>query len=190
MAHETAEANRIALDLLDLHADDRFLDVGFGAGHALASAGRVVTSGFLAGIDHSDVMFRRARARNARLLRCRRLELIPADSTTIPYADDCFNKALSMHTIYFWKDAESQLKELRRVVSSDGRILIGYRPSDDRKFVQAFPTAIYRIRSVAEIEALVVQAGFFRVRTISRRSRSHCLALTVADGRRHDDRGS
>jgi ubiquinone/menaquinone biosynthesis C-methylase UbiE len=187
MAHETAEANRIALDLLDLQAGDRFLDVGFGAGQALAAAGRVVTRGFLAGIDHSDVMFRRARVRNARLLRSRRLELTRADSTNIPYPDGRFNKALSMHTIYFWRDVASQLKEFRRVVSCDGRILIGYRPSNDEKFLHQFPTAIYRIRSIDEIEGLVARAGFSRVRTVSRRSRSHCLALTVADDGRDDD---
>ena len=182
MDQETAEANRTALDLLDLQAEDRFLDVGFGAGHALAAAGHVVTRGSLAGIDHSEVMYRLARARNARLLRCRRLQLTCADSAAIPFPDGQFNKVLSMHTVYFWKDIEAQFKELRRVVSGDGgRVVIGYRPSDDRKFVHEFPADVYRMRSADEIEAAVGQAGFHNVRTIARRSPSYRLAWTVAD---------
>jgi len=184
MAHETAEANRRALDLLDLQPDDRFLDVGCGAGQTLTAAASKVARGFLAGIDHSEVMFRLARATNASLLQCGRLQLICADSTVIPYPDGCFNKALSIHTVYFWKDVEVQLKELRRVVSGGGCLVIGYRPSDDKRFVQEFPPAVYRIRSVDETEKLVARAGFLNVRTIRRQAQSHCMAWTVAGGHR------
>ena len=51
MAHETAVANGIALDLLEC-SDDQVLEIGFGHGRALAAAAEVVTAGFLAGIDH------------------------------------------------------------------------------------------------------------------------------------------
>jgi Methyltransferase domain len=71
---------------------------------ALAAAAEVVTAGFLAGIDHSEVMRRIARSKNSRAVRCGHMELTVADSGHIPYPDRRFNKVLTMHTIYFWRD--------------------------------------------------------------------------------------
>src|SRR6516165_3089565 len=92
MAHETVAENRVALDLLDLQPGDRVLEIGFGHGRSLAAAMASVTNGFVAGIDHSEVMLRIARKRNASALRARRMELTLGDSESLPYPDGRFNK--------------------------------------------------------------------------------------------------
>ena len=51
MAFETADANQVALDLLELHARDCVLEIGFGHGATLRKAVAVVTDGFIAEID-------------------------------------------------------------------------------------------------------------------------------------------
>jgi ubiquinone/menaquinone biosynthesis C-methylase UbiE len=183
MAHETAVANRIALDLLELQPDDQVLDVGCGHGRALAAAAEVVTAGFLAGIDYSEVMIRIARSRNARLLCCGRMELSLADSGRIPYPDCRFNKVLTVHTIYFWPDLKGQIEEIRRVMTDNGRLVIGYRPAEDERFVNEFPESVYRIRPINEMETLVAEAGLRDVETSSQRSSSHLLAWTVVHKR-------
>jgi len=180
MAHETAAENRVALELLDLQASDQVLEVGCGHGRALATAADTITDGFLAGVDHSNVMLRIARSRNAGLLRSGRMELTLGDSEHIPYPDGRFNKAFTVHTIYFWSDPKRQIEEISRVMSNEARLVIGYRPSDDGGLVNEFPASIYAIRSIREVENLVAQAGLRTMKTITRRLSSNLLAWTVA----------
>jgi len=113
---------------------------------ALATAAGTITDGFLAGVDHSNVMLRIARSRSAGLLRSGRMELTLGDSEHIPYPDGRFNKAFTVHTIYFWSDPKRQIEEISRVMSNEARLVIGYRPSDDGGLVSEFPTSIYAIR--------------------------------------------
>lgn len=169
MARETHAANLIALEALELAPEDRVLEVGFGHGRTLATAAKIVTKGRLAGVDPSDVMLRIARKRNAAAIRAGRMELKPGMSAHLPLADAVFNKALAVHTIYFWQHPERDLAEIHRVLAPGGRLVLGFRSSEDETFVQSFPPEIYHIRSLAEVERLVASAGFADVRTVSRR---------------------
>ncbi len=181
MARETLAANRIALDLLGLQPDDQVLEIGCGHGEALAAAAERVIAGFLAGVDHSEVMLRIARSRNARLLRSGRMELMLADSRRIPYPDGRFNKVFATHAIYFWSDLKEQMKEIRRVMSDRGRLVLCYRPLEDASFANAFPESVYSMRSIGQTETLVAQAGFDGVQTSCKRqcstSERQCPAM-------------
>ena len=180
MAHETVAANRVALDLLDLQPGDRVLEIGFGHGRSLAAAMASVADGFVAGIDHSEVMLRIARKRNASSLLSGRMELTLGDSQRLPYPDDRFNKIFTMHTIYFWSDPRRHFEEARRVLSSDGRLVVGYRPSDDRRFAEAFPSSVYHMRSIKDVENLIAEAGLREVQSTARMLSSTFCAWTVA----------
>ncbi len=166
--------------MLDLQASDQVLEVGFGHGRALAAAADIVTDGFLAGVDHSDVMLRIARSRNAGLLRSGHMELTLGDSAHIPYPNGRFNKLFTVHTIYFWPDPERQIEKVNRVMSDDARLVIGYRPSDDGGLVDEFPASVYTIRSIKEVENLVAGAGLQNVKSMTQRLSSNLLAWTVA----------
>ena len=180
MAHETAAANRIALEHLALEPDDRLLEVGCGHGRTLAAAGQRITEGRLAGVDPSAVMLGIARRRNARLLAGGRMELILGSSERLPFDAGSFNKMLSVHTIYFWPEPERDLTELCRVMEPGGRLVIGYRPGEDPAFARDFPSEVYRIRSVATIERLIETAGFSDVETVSQSLGAGLMAWTTA----------
>ena len=180
MAHETAAANRVALDLLDLQPGDRVLEIGFGHGRSLAAAMASVADGFVAGIDHSEVMLRIARKRNASSPLAGRTELTLGDSERLPYPDGRFNQIFAMHTIYVWPDPRRHFEEARRVLSDDGRLVVGYRPSDDRRFAKSFPSSVYHFRSIQDVESLIAEAGLRQVQSTARRSSSSFCAWTVA----------
>lgn len=181
MARETADANRVALDLLALDAGDRLLDVGCGHGAALRTAAEIVTEGFLAGVDHSEVMLRMAERGNALLIANGRMELKLADSRRIPYPDGRFNKAVSMHTIYFWAEPAAHLREISRVLSPGGRLVLGYHPFEDARFAKDFPPSVYAIRPAAEIETIVRACGFPVIRTETVSCSDALMAWTVAE---------
>jgi SAM-dependent methyltransferase len=183
MARETHAANRIALERLDLAADDDVLEVGFGHGRTLAAAAQLVTKGRLAGVDPSEVMLQIARQRNGALLRSGRLDLRLGVSDQLPWAADSFDKAYAVHTIYFWRQPARDLAEIHRVLRPGGRLVLGFRPSEDASFVRDFPAEIYAIRPIAEIERLLAAAGFSGVETCSKALGQSLMAWTVAHKR-------
>ncbi|HZZ34762.1 MAG TPA: class I SAM-dependent methyltransferase [Caulobacteraceae bacterium] len=180
MAHETHAANLVALERLDLQPDDRLVEVGFGHGRTLAAAAERITAGRLAGVDLSEVMLQIARRRNAGLLRAGRMELALGPSERLPFEAESFNKALAVHTIYFWPRPERDLAELHRVMRPGGRLVLGFRPSEDGAFVRDFPSDVYRIRPIAEVEGLLSAAGFSGIETIRRPMGASLMAWTTA----------
>ena len=93
----------------------------------------------------------------ARRCRSRRL--------TIPYGNERFDAALAVHVLYFWTDAISELREIRRVLRPGGRLILGYRPRD-ADAVAALPATVYVLRSTDEVERLLVDAGFHAIRSV------------------------
>jgi SAM-dependent methyltransferase len=180
MARETHAANLVALERLDLAPTDDVLEVGFGHGRTLTAAAQVVTAGRLAGIDPSEVMLQIARQRNAASLRGGRLELNLGVSEHLPWPAASFDKAFAVHTIYFWPQPARDLAEIHRVLRPGGRLVLGYRPSEDPGFARDFPAEIYSIHSVAEIERLVAEAGFSGVETCSKALGHSLMAWTLA----------
>lgn len=159
MAQETAPENDAALRLLDLQPADDLLELGSGHGATLARAAGQAREGRLCGVDFSPVMHRHAQARNRALVRQGRLSFHLAATDRLPFADRCFDKALSVHTVYFWEDPAAHLAEARRVLRPGGRLVLGFRPGEDPGFTAAFPPEVYRIRPEAEVLAAVEQAG-------------------------------
>jgi SAM-dependent methyltransferase len=119
----------------------------------------------------------------AGLLRNGRVELKLGVSEHLPWPADCFDKAYAVHTIYFWRQPARDLAEIHRVLRPGGRLVLGYRPSEDAGFARDFPAEIYNIRSIAEIERLVAEAGFSDVETQTRALGHSLMAWTVAQKR-------
>src|SRR5215216_8076038 len=71
MAHRSSnqKRNSWAVSLLDVRPDDRVLEIGFGPGLAIRELARLAVDGYVCGIDHSELMLRRAKRLNAEGLR-------------------------------------------------------------------------------------------------------------------------
>lgn len=164
MAEETAGENRETLKLLDLQPTDNVLEVGFGHGRTLARAAETVLEGRLAGIDFSDVMVDVAARRNRCAIAGGRMELSHGDSASLPYADNRFDKTYSVHTVYFWPDPARQLGEIFRVLKPGGRMVLGFRSTQDAAAMASLPREIYQIRAIPEIVAAFQASGFIRIR--------------------------
>ena len=160
MARETMMENRFALNLLALEDGDSLLDIGCGHGETLFHADAAAKLSSCVGIDFSDVMLRRAKARNRGAVRNRRMEFLRADSRSLPLADNLFSKSLSVHTVYFWPDPIKHLAEIRRVLKPGGSFVLCFRSTQDKRALATCPSTIYRFRSVHEIETLLAEAGF------------------------------
>jgi len=151
--------NARTLDLLDIQPEDRILEVGFGPGVAVARAAELATAGKVVGVDHSELMLRQARRRNAKAIRAGRVELLLGSADALPRLEDRFDKVVAVNVYTFWKDPVSVLSGLRQVMSPGGVIALTLQPR--RRGATAGDTRVAAERMSASLRA----AGFGEVRT-------------------------
>jgi ubiquinone/menaquinone biosynthesis C-methylase UbiE len=130
MAHRESNRRRNvwAAGLLDVQPDDRVLELGFGPGIAIEALARRATNGVVVGIDHSEVMVRQARRRNAAAVRAGRVDLRLGNAETLPHFEEQFDRILAVNSLMFWDDPVARLEELRGILRPGGRIAIAYQP--------------------------------------------------------------
>lgn len=179
MAVETAPENDTALKLLELQPGDQVLEVGFGHGRTIARAAAMVREGLVAGVDASERMVRMATRFNRKLIQRGRVELHLADTNRLPYPDGHFNKVYSVHTLCFWDDPGAHLRETRRVMKADARLLLGFR-AKDQETLAAFPSTVYRFYTPDEVRSLLEEAGYGRVRMEELRFSKRTVLFAVA----------
>lgn len=149
MTWHNAQDNRWTLDLLELAAGDRLLEIGFGPGMAVELACRARPDVSVAGIDHSAEMLRAANARNRRCIEAGRVRLELGSVDALPYGDASFDKALAVNSIYFWNDPVTALREILRVLSPGGVLAVtvrdrqreAYRPFDSEALTELLRAA-------------------------------------------------
>lgn len=181
MSKETAPANDVAIALLNVTPGDRVLDVGTGHGAALATLGTLNDPGSLDGLDFSLTALKIARKQNRHLLKSGRLHLKEGGSDDMPYADQSFDKIMTMHTLYFWEDVAAHLKEIHRVLTPGGRFVIGFRPGDDVGAAATFPGSVYTFHTIAEVKHLLGMAGFTIAETERREDAKSILTWIAAE---------
>jgi SAM-dependent methyltransferase len=135
------------------------LEIGFGPGLAVAELVRA-GAGHVSGIDHSDVMLRRASRRNAAAIRAGRVTLINASVDQIPAAlGGRFDAILAVNSLGFWPAPAERLAELRRRLAPGGRMAIVSQPRCPGATAETSRSA------AREIEDLLRAAGFSQLST-------------------------
>lgn len=102
---------RKLIELGEIKASDKVLEVGCGAGHILER----IPEGKLYGIDISEIQIKRAKERLGD-----KVELKKSPGEEIPYEDKFFDKILCSEVIEHVLDPIPLLKEMKRVLKDDG----------------------------------------------------------------------
>jgi SAM-dependent methyltransferase len=110
-----------ALDFAGLNGDETILDVGCGNGGYLRALHRRGHAGLVVGMDFSAGML--ASSRNA-AGEDGAQPLVQGDAALLPFASGSIDVGLAMHMLYHVPDRAQALRELRRVVASEGLVLI------------------------------------------------------------------
>ena len=169
MARDHLPENLWTVARLDPRPSERILEIGFGPGVAIAELAKVVTSGLVAGIDFSETMVEEASARNAAAIQAGLVDLRYGDAAELPFADASFDKAYSIHSIYFWPRPLDALRELQRVLKPGGMLVITMLPKDKWPANApgsplAFGTAECIPYFGSELEEMMIAAGFHSTR--------------------------
>ena len=175
MRHETAAENAGTVQLLDLQPTHRVLEIGFGHGRTLATLARLVPDGLVAGVDPSELMVRRATSQFGS-----RMELREGSSSNLPFPAANFDCVFSVHTVYFWADPASDLREIRRVLRSGGKLVLAFRAKADALAAGKYPTTIYRFFEEDDWKRWATDAGFtsvdFRRERVGKREMTWMIA--------------
>jgi len=130
MAYTPSNQDRIrwTISLLNIKPDDRLLEIGFGPGLGIELASKITPKGFVAGIDHSEVMVRQASKRNARAIREGKVALHLGSASDLPKFDEPFDKIFTINSVHFWNAPVDCLKELREILRPGGLMAVTLQP--------------------------------------------------------------
>jgi SAM-dependent methyltransferase len=135
--------SRWAVGLLAVAPDARVLELGCGPGVALAALAERAVDGLVVGVDHSAVMIRQARRRNAAAVAAGRVHLVcspvedvlpaarPGRGLAGPPAGPFgtpFDAVLAVNSVGFWPEPEVRLASVRHLLRRDGQIALVAQP--------------------------------------------------------------
>ena len=177
MNRHNAGLNAFTLRQLTIQSSDRILEIGFGGGANVPVL--IKHCRFFAGVDRSSDVVRWANARFSDAVRARRAEFHHAAVEKLPFKPLSFDKVVTVNTIYFWTSLEAGFREIHRVLSPRGKILVGFLPKEhmDRG---NFPADIFFARLPEEVTDSLVESGFSNIR-IERPRPTIPWCLAVAD---------
>jgi len=155
------DINAAAVAALEVDGSHHAVDLGFGGGvglrELLDGPARRVT-----GVERAPDMLAAATKRFSRELGSGRLALLEGTAAAIPLGDGSVHRLLTVHTLYFWRDAEAGVAELHRVTAQAGRVCVAIQPrqamEDDPLHEHGF-----RLYSAADLRRLLEGAGFVSV---------------------------
>lgn len=144
---------------------DSMLEIGPGNGGLISTLLADKPNVRYTGIDWSQDMVEEARRLNRELLASNRVSFVRGSSECLPFADGAFNKAFSVHTIYFWQRPEDHLAEIARVLRPNGRFCLCF---GDETFMRNLPFARYgfQLYETSQLVRKLNVAGFHVTRSL------------------------
>ncbi len=118
-----------AIELLDVQQSERILEIGFGPGLAVREMSKTTTSGFIAGIDRSELMVKQASQLNRIAIAQEKVELKQGSADRpLDYLSDSFDKVLTINSHFFWENPTLSFQEVQRVLKPEGLLFIIWQP--------------------------------------------------------------
>lgn len=156
---EHRKVNLVTLELLDIREDDRVLEVGCGPGWAIREAAKRARHGHVTGLDISEAMVSAARSRNRRAVRSGHVSIALVGESGLDLGPATFDRILSVHCLYFWKDPVETLAQLATSLRPGGRLVLAFLP-EGPDVAARFRGDVHRFYSPSEVERMLEAAGF------------------------------
>jgi ubiquinone/menaquinone biosynthesis C-methylase UbiE len=113
------KATRDLLQMCDLQAGQRILEVGCGSGYTACTAAKQHQA-FVVAVDLEPHLLARARERARSTRVADSIALVRADGRRLPFADASFDGVICESVLGFLEDRASALQEFRRVLKPGG----------------------------------------------------------------------
>ena len=155
------DINAAALAALEINSSSRAVDLGFGGGVGLRATARRPGPA-RTGVERSPDMLAAAAKRFSRDTPKRAARLAEGSAAALALGDGEVDRLLTVHTLYFWRDAEAGMAELHRVTAPAGRVCVAIQP---REAMEGDPLHEhgFTLYSAADLRRLLGGAGFAAV---------------------------
>lgn len=100
------------LEKLTIKPTDTLLEIGYGPGVTLKKIAENLTSGFIAGIDHSEIMLEQASKRNKEQIENAKAKLECGTVWDLKYPENHFDTIYGSNVHFFWKTLPKNLGNL------------------------------------------------------------------------------
>ena len=142
------------IDALNIIDNDSVLELGHGNGKHISTIIQAATAVSYHGLEISELMQQEAAA-----LHITNSSFYSYDGENIPFEDEKFSKAMTVNTIYFWKNPVQLLNEVYRVLKTDGLFCITFAQKD---FMEMLPFTQhgFNLYDDQKLEDLVKQSSF------------------------------
>ena len=112
------------IELLNIQQNESILELGCGAGYAMKLLLRQSAVSQVVGLDISPDMLRSASIRNQKEIKRGRAKLVQGNVEKLNFEDECFTKAFSIHSVYFWDNLPETISEIYRVLKPQGSLIL------------------------------------------------------------------
>lgn len=150
-----AMMNRMALEHLDSGPSDRVLEIGFGLGSLLDRL--VSQSSYVAGLDLSPTMVKETTRRLGL-----RAKACCGNALALPFEQNTFTKICSVNTVYFWKELPQVFLECRRILRSDGVLVVCFNASYELE-KDSWDDCDFTLYTDEEVMSSIRSAGFTHI---------------------------
>jgi len=148
-----------AIDALALKSGESVLEIGHGNGGHISTILKIADNLRYFGADISATIITEAEKINAVFMEQGQVSFKLTDGCCLPFEDQKFDKIFTVNTIYFWKDPNAYVKEIKRVLKHSGTFVLCFA---DQSFMEKLPFTAYGFKLYDQERAsnLLMDAGF------------------------------
>src|SRR5687768_7102529 len=114
MEKSNKERNKWLINKMQFKASDRVLEIGFGTGDTFKEVASLLSRGFIAGIDHSHLMYTQSMRRMKDLIDQKRASLHFGTVWELKYPSNYFDVIYASNVHFFWPDPSLEFMQLRQ----------------------------------------------------------------------------
>lgn len=166
MGFLNARPNALSIAALNLQATDDVLELGCGPGQGVRLMAAQSPRSLIYAIDQSATMIGLARSRNRAAIRSGRVRLYRSRFEELPFPTRSMDKILAVNVAYFWRDAETVLREVRRVLRPGGVLSVYVTDAATMRRWKFADAQTHRLFDRDEL-ACVLRSGGFRDEAIA-----------------------
>ena len=155
-----------------IEPDYVILDVGCGGGKTVSRLAQRAPLGKVFGIDYSSDMVAYSQKVNKKLIAENRVKIVSASVEKTGFPDNFFDLATAVETYYFWPSLSDALREIRRVLKPNGKLLMVNEMVKDGEYeiknAKIIEQTHVHLITLEEIKDAILSTGFVDVQVFTK----------------------
>lgn len=174
-----AELNALTFDTISIEENNHALEIGSGTGTLLKNIADNLSKGIIEGIDFSEPMVAIAKKKNKKNIQRGKVKIHLGDFDEAAFDSDCFDKIFTVNTIYFWKNPDTTLSKIYRLLKPGGKLVIGFHDKNEMEKME-LNKDVFKYYSTHDLQTLLLNHGSLKhIDIISKKGNNKtCYCIT------------